>query len=358
MPAHQGQFPSLPAPTLQRLFRLVDQGLSYTAVANQLGCHRGTVYNRIRKRSGKAPRNSHVRISEADRRRIRQLLQNGESKSAIARQIGCARATVARYASQVEIPRHHSPVYAERPGCRGYLPATVKELALELLAQGKSYRQTALVAGCSRQTVSSLARSHGVGQRSPVRDGIPPTARKQIRKLIASGCTYLEVARQMGCHENTVIKHAQGIAGPRRRVLRDDEKALIDHRAADGATYVAIAQELGLHWKTVARHASNQVGADAPVVRRRNLTRSQVTQILEMSDAGESASAIATAIGCSPSTVWYQQRLRLAEKERAREQVGRAGLIAGWCPDCRAVCSLPCKTCRSRRSKQQGGYAR
>lgn len=348
MSQYQGCLSRIPRPIVERILRLVDQGLSYRQIADQVGCHWNTVYRRVKARSEDPSVPLVVRL----RKPVTERRLEGKSFEAIARELGCSPGTVFRCVKRWGIEKATPSKPAERQPLRNRLSQEQEEEILMLVRGGVSFRKTASQLGVCENTVSRVAWNHGVDSRRWCRKGLSKTEVAKLLELLERGLRHSDVAKHLGLAETTVARHARMHGHRRRRgPLTEVELDRIDELIAKGLTFAEVARELGLSKSAVSSNARRRAKQRGETPRIRHLSDSQRGELLARFDAGETAKAIANRLGCTTRTIYQHVRNRDSAR-KADMPIGAEKLtIVERCSRCGSLGTVPCVACSVRHSK-------
>lgn len=107
------------------------------------------------------------------------------------------------------------------------------------------------------------------------------TPRDTVRELLEEGLPPRAVAARLGCHPRTVLRvqHELGLPvapGPSRRLLTEEDHAVIRECLAEGMPFAEITATYGYSHQTLARHYPGQgmppveIGRLAAAINRAN----------------------------------------------------------------------------------------
>lgn len=344
MGLHQGVLSRVPRRTIRRILQLVDQGLSYTQVAEQVSCHRNTVYLNVKRRC----EDTSVPLAVRLRKPIAKLRREGKNYEAIARELGCSPGTVFLCAKRWGIEKPKAADALPRQPLRNRLTTEQEGEILMLVRGGVSFRQTAANLGCCEKTVSRVAWKHGIDSRRWCREGLSKTEVAKLLELLERGLRHSEVAKHLGLAETTVARHAR-IHGHRRRrgPLTEAELDRIGELIAKGFTLTEVALELGLSKSAVSNNARKRAKQRGDAPRIRHLSESQRDELLARFDEGQTPKAI----GCATRTVYQHVRSREKLREVERPPRAKRAAVAEKCLHCGSFGIVPCVTCAARNAK-------
>ncbi len=341
MPLFKGQFRQMPAETIATIYSLVDQGVAYSEIARQIGCHRQAVYYRVKKRREDKSVSLTIRL----RRRVEQLRRKGLSYEKIAIELDCSSGTVFRCAKRWGIKK-------SKLGCKGSasthgrVTPELERKIIALVEKGHSYRSIAKHVGSCSKTVSRVAKEHGAEQRRSCRHGLTCSETDSLKQLLAGNCTYSEIAKQLRLAETTIARHAKQLGHRRRRgPLTTDELDRIDQLTAEGRTFREISSLLGLSKSAVSSNARRRAIERGEAPRVRHLNKVERAELLALYVSGETPKAIARKLRVAGRTV--HQHIR-NWKDRVEKHGG-----VGSCPRCNTICQLPCATCAAWVEKKR-----
>lgn len=85
------------------------------------------------------------------------------------------------------------------------------ELVIRLAREGWSNRQVAQAAGCTIRSVTRIRMREGIGKRNPAAaKRMTPELAQAIEERLNDGWAYAEIARTLGCCEETIRHHFPG----------------------------------------------------------------------------------------------------------------------------------------------------
>ena len=191
--------------------------------------------------------------------------------------------------------------------------------------------------GCSESAVRAAATRHGIAERRRPSDQrqFPPLhdAAWLHQQYVQAGRSSTEIAAQLGCSPNAVLRalhdHGVPVRSIRRRFPQLHDRAWLRRcYVHEGRRPSAIAKDLGCHRGTVVKalHRS-RITLRAQVRFRQLRDRAWLRRryVIE----GKTLRAIATEVGCQPSTV--VQALRRARiKPRRRRRPSSSRLRTDW----------------------------
>lgn len=353
MAKFQGQFPRIPAPIVRRIYKLVDEGLSYREVSERVGCHRQSVYRLVKLRNADPSLSLTIRL----RRPVERLRKQGKSYDAISRELGCSRSVVRDCVKRwgIELPRQSEPVPRRPRGAP--VDAATEAAMVRLLKIGVSQRQVALRFGYSPDRVSGIAKAHGCEVRRYCPAGLSESEIIKLHELLEAGLTYCQIGSRLRLSETTIAEHANRL-GIRRRLPRISEAKLVrlDELVEQGLNQREIAEELNVSPAAVSIHVRKRAasrGEDVPTKLR--LSPVKLAELLERYDRGESMASIGRALGIGDGVV--RRRILQRDAEIGEVIAGEPNSVppSTRCPGCGAIVEMPCRVCEVRKAAT--GYA-
>lgn len=243
----------------------VEDGLTAAEIAESVGCSKYTVYTYLRRAgltAGKRERTSKVQVED-----VAALVHDGKTAAEIAEELHCAPCTV--YAVM-----RKAGLTANRKAPSSKLEEKLSQEKLETyVADGKTAAEIADIVGCSKYTVYSYMRKHGVKTDRKRNAGASYVALveahgDEILELATAGMSIRQIAEKLGSTPNIVraaMRHAGISAG--KKTSRSD--TLVEERAYDlkcalseGKSVRAIAEELDTT-PDIVRAAMRKLGLQA-----------------------------------------------------------------------------------------------
>ena len=320
-------------PTTEQLAAAFDAGCSVRQVAALAGCTPRAVRYAARRGDLLVPqtrRRAKIRARLDDREWLAaELREHQRSFSSIANQLGCStdevRSAATVFGLEAPAQRVRFPLLADSDWLRQQLGAR------------RPLASIAAEVGCSESAVRAAATRHGIAERRRPSDQrqFPPLhdAAWLHQQYVQAGRSSTQIAAQLGCSPNAVLRalhdHGVPVRSIRRRFPQLHDRAWLRRcYVHEGRRPSAIAKDLGCHRGTVVKalHRS-RITLRAQVRFRQLRDRAWLRRryVIE----GKTLRAIATEVGCQPSTV--VQALRRARiKPRRRRRPSSSRLRTDW----------------------------
>jgi len=233
----------------ERILELLGQGKTYAEIGKEVGLtayHVGTIARQLGRPRPRGGRTGRRRIGAEKIDRIIDLIAEGKSYRAIAKEVDIREETVSRIARELGEDR-------KRPG-----PARNPELReniAQMLREGKTIRQIAQELGTSPTTINSVVREFGLSRRSPSRRMTPEKRQSALELLRQGDLTYRKIAERLNVDVGAVgdLARASGLARPmgrtgsRRPPDGNDQKSLygVPHRRVIVADLKQLGPRIG-----------------------------------------------------------------------------------------------------------------
>jgi DNA invertase Pin-like site-specific DNA recombinase len=188
----------------EEILSLYEQGMSKNKIAKQLNVSRNRVYsclehNNLHKNEGKG---NIIKLTEEVKSKIQSMRDEGKTWEEVLNKTGVSKTQV--YRSRAAKKGKYGGGKNIRKSYRTLTPE-VKEKAIELRSQGKSWKEIGKIFGVSRQ----VFYWNGVAQKQPnmVRKNMTPEMVQEATKLRLEGKLWREISSILGVTTNTIRSH-------------------------------------------------------------------------------------------------------------------------------------------------------
>jgi transposase-like protein len=283
----------------KRAIELVRDGASYAAAAREVGCHAVSVKNWCREAGvsnacqlgpyGK-------RYSDAVRERAIDLVRGGMNYSAAAREMGVHPVTLRRWCRDAGLASPHPPP----------TPSAIRERAIEMVRLGATFHEAASEVGTHKTVVHGWCKNAGVRSRRSPGNRTPDPVRQRAIALVREGDSYSSAAKAIGASPAAVACwcHDAGVRStnkPKKRTpdpVRQRAIALV----REGDSYSSAAKAIGVNPDTVARWCRD-AGVRSTNKPKKRVPDPVHQRAIALVRAGASYSSAAKDVGVSINTV-------------------------------------------------------
>lgn len=232
----------------EEIERLYAEGCTQAEIAEHFGCSKATIYHRMRDYGLLARAQTEQRKIPISPEELEAWYAEGLTQAEIAERVGCSVDTI------YQRTREYGLVNLS-PSNRRKLVIPREELEA-LLAEGLTQVEIAKRLGCSEQTIRRRRRQYGLETSDGAYQRIE-IKREELERLCAEGVTLKQMAERFGCSQATVFKRMRDYG---LRALPDNEPELFSHEqlyslyVEQGLTTGQIADRLGCNKSTVLKH--------------------------------------------------------------------------------------------------------